>query len=168
MNALKATFRANFFTASALAAAITSIAACDIARPFEGPGFQGGEVTTKAPGPFVAATTFLVINDDDAAQAAFDGHMSKLTALLKTTPGLVGSSLGFRPGSKEYRTLTVWETEDDMLTFVTSNAHSDAMQDMGDKVASGETTSWRITRAQMPPTWDDAKARLEKSGTTAY
>lgn len=145
--------------------------ACDLAQPFQGPGFDGQEVTTEATGPFVAATTHLVLKaGDDAAAGVFDEQMKKLNAALETQPGFIGSSLSAKllssPG--EYRTLSVWEDEEAMLAWVVGEAHAEAMEAMTDHVETGRTVSWTLTRDEMPPTWQDAKARLDEDGHEAY
>ena len=149
-----------------LFALITS-SACELAQPFQGPGYDLSKgLTTKAEGPYTASSTLLALKDGDVAQKAFDDHMKILQETLKTQPGLIGYSLSTVIGSnKEYRTLAVWESEDDMLAYVTGEDHTAAMQDMVDKAESGKVTSWTITRAEMPPTWDDAKKHID--GTDA-
>jgi heme-degrading monooxygenase HmoA len=152
-----------------LSAALPLFAACgDIAQPFEGPGFKNGEVTTKAEGPFLAATTHLILEDGDEAQKAFDENMEAINAVLLDQPGLVGVSLAGKPFTREYRTLSVWETEEAMLAWVTSEAHATAMADVGDKMVLGRGTHWSIEKDQMPPAWDDAKQRLDGSEPGAY
>jgi hypothetical protein len=39
---------------------------------------------------------------------------------------------------------------------------------MADKAESGEVASWSIKKDELPPSWDDAKAHLEKDGQKAY
>ncbi len=153
--------------------ALTTLAAgCEIEQPFEGPGYDLSDgLTSDAPGPFVVATTRLVIDDGDGDQQAFDGPMAKLTEALKTQPGLVGKSLGFGIGVSGYRTLSVWESEEAVLGWVTSEVHSAAMSEMAERVKDGATLSWTMTRDELeaaPPSWADAKARLDADGRTAY
>jgi len=148
--------------------AITGASACEIAQPFDGPGMKDGKVTVDGD-DFVASTTFFQVKDDNASTTAFNDHMTKLQEALKTQDGLVGYSLAFTPGSNDdYRTLAVWQSEDAMLAWVTSDAHSEAMQDMADKAKGGAVASWNIKRAEIPPTWDDAKKHLDDDGKEAY
>lgn len=146
------------------------VSGCELAQPFEGPGFVLGEgLTTDAPGPFMASSTVLVVDDGEGDQAAFDGHMAKITEALKTQEGLVGKSLAI--GSSGYRTLSVWESEEAMFGWVTAEVHIDAMVDMADKTKGGQVVAWPMDRAELeagPPSWDDAKARLDDDGRSAY
>lgn len=146
------------------------LSGCELAQPFEGPGFSiSGEVLTDAPGPFIAATTLLTLNEGSEAQTAFDGFSAAMNEELPTAPGLVGKSLAQGPDG--YRTLSVWETEEDMLAWVVSEVHADAMSGMVDHTKGGATVSYTLTRDDLEagaPSWDDAKARLDEDGKEAY
>jgi heme-degrading monooxygenase HmoA len=149
---------------------LASSVGCELAQPFEGPGFSLGEgLTTEAPGPFLAATTHLTLKDGAGVQQRFDALMSTMSDALPETTGLVGVSLA--QGTEGYRTLTVWEDEAAMLGWVTSPAHTDAMAAAPDLIDEGKTTHWTMTRDELlagPPSWDDAKARLEAQDESAY
>ncbi len=157
----------------ALAVLSVGTSACMLEAPFEGPGFSLGEgLTTDAEGPFIAATTELILGDSPDAQAAFDEHMAVLSEDIKTAPGVIGSSLAFailQEGG--YRTLTVFETQEDLIAWVTSDAHTAAMAAFAeDGMADSRSavTSWFIEADEMPPTWEDARARLAKDGREVY
>ncbi len=156
-----------------LCVVVATVGACTLESPFEGPGYElGTGLTTTAEGPFVASTTDLVLTDREGAQAAFDEHMEVLYEAIKTAPGLVGFSLGLPILSGGgYSTLTVWETEEDMVRWVSSEAHVDAMVDFGENGFAEDTSavaSWSIAAEDMPPTWEQAKAELKKNGRTVY
>lgn len=163
--------RASLFVVAVLSS-LPLLSGCDFAAPFEGPGYVPGEgLTTDAPGPFVVSTTWLVVKDGDGNQQAFDGHMEKLGKALETQEGLVGKSLSLPLGVVGYRTLSVWESEEAVLDWVVSDVHSAAMSDMADRAADGAVTSWSMTRAELeeaPPSWDDARARLDEDGRSVY
>lgn len=157
------------FAALALVVAST---ACDIAPPFEGPGYANG-LTTEAEGPFTVSTTLLVLKEGDPdAQGLFDKNMEVLNKTLPDADGLVGSSLSFTLFGSGYRTLTVWESEEAVLGWVTSEAHGNAMSEMADHSdPSSSVASWTMTREELeaaPPSWDDAKARLDSDGREVY
>jgi hypothetical protein len=151
-------------------AIISNSMGCELAQPFEGPGFSLGEgLTTDAPGPFLAATTHLTLKGSPEAQQRFDSLMSTMSEDLPEWPGLVGASLA--TGPEGYRTLTVWEDEVAMLGWITSPGHVDAMAAAPDIIDRGRTTHWTMTREQLvdgPPSWDDAKARLDAEEEAAY
>lgn len=153
-----------------LALVLVVASGCEIQQPFAGPGFKDGKVTSAAAGPFIASTTILLVKDDSVSTDTFNKHMTILQEKLKTQPGLIGLSLAFTPlSNKDWRTLAVWESEDAMFAWVASDEHAAAMSDMADKAESGsQVASWEIKKEEVPPTWDDAKAHLEKDGQAAY
>jgi heme-degrading monooxygenase HmoA len=149
--------------------AFVALSGCEVARPFEGPGFKDGKVTSKHEGKFVASSTLVNIKDDSKSKEVFDKHMAVLSEKLEDQPGLVGVSLSFVVGSTDdYRTLAVWETEEDMLAWVTSEEHAAAMAEMVDYTEDGAVVSWEIEKDEIPPTWDEAKRRVDDDGRHAY
>lgn len=146
---------------------------CYLEQPFEGPGYSLSDgILTDAEGPFVASSTNLILADGDAPKQAFDKHMAVLSEKIKTQPGLIGVSLALPIGTEGYRTLTVWENEEAVLAWVTSDEHSAAMAEMADKAKEGSAvTSWSMERAELeagPPSWEDARKRVEDTGRTIY
>lgn len=163
------------FVVAVVVAAVgcSSLSACYLEQPFEGPGFDiGAGLTTDAAGPFVASTTSLHLMDGDAPKAAFDKHMAVLGEKIKTQSGLIGYSLALPIGTEGWRTLTVWESEDAMLEWVVSEEHGAAMDEMADKSKpESAVTSWVMERAELeagPPSWEDARARLADGGRSVY
>ena len=158
--------------APVVVAVVAATAGCDLAQPFEGPGYSLSEgLLSEAPGPFVVGTTWIVLSDDPEAQPTFDKHMSAMIDVVDDAKGLVGKSLSQPIGTEGYRTLTVWESEEDMLAWVVGETHAAAMSDMADLAKDGKTTSWTMTRDELaaaPPSWDEAKQRLDDDGVNAY
>lgn len=160
--------------ALAFATIVVGNTACELAQPLTGPGLtMGGELTTDAPGPFTVSTTLLILKEgDNDAQTAFDQHMEVMNTALETAPGLVALSLSTTIGGSTSRTLSIWESDEAMLNWVTSEAHGDAMVALADHAdPKSAVTSWQLTRAELEaaaPTWDDAKARLDADGREVY
>lgn len=153
--------------------ALVTASGCYLEQPFEGPGFTLADgITTDAEGPFVGSTTMLILKPGDEPKATFDKHMAVLSEKIKTQPGLIGVSLALPIGTDGYRTLTVWESEEAMLEWVVSDEHTAAMAEMADKSAEGSAvTSWSMERDELeagPPSWEDARKRLEDTGRTVY
>jgi heme-degrading monooxygenase HmoA len=141
---------------------------CEIAQPFQGPKWDMNKgITDKSlKGPFIAATTDIIVKSDSAAQDLFNKDFNAVQDELKTSPGLIGYSLDFIVGGDDYRTLTVWEDEQSMVNFVASKAHATAMGNATKIGQHGEVTSWNVALKDMPPTFDDAKKELAKQGTS--
>lgn len=148
--------------------ALAAGSACEIAQPFQGPKWDMSKgLTDKSlKGPFIAATTDIIVKNDSAAQDLFNNDFNAVQTELKTSPGLIGYSLDEVIGGDDYRTLTVWEDEQSMVNFVTGKAHAQAMSDVGKIGQHGEVTSWNVDLKDMPPTFDQAKKELAKQGTS--
>ncbi|MEQ1504741.1 MAG: hypothetical protein ABMB14_21060 [Myxococcota bacterium] len=72
--------------------------------------------------------------------------------------GLVGWSLGANLFGRAYRTLTVWESEEEMGALVISDPHLRAMAQVGtiaDPDRTIRTGYWDIDGADVPPDWSD-------------
>ena len=57
-------------------------------------------------------------------------------------------------------TLTCWHSRRDMLNFMRSRPHIDAIRAFGD-IATGRTYGWE---AEAAPNWDDALAQWREKG----
>jgi heme-degrading monooxygenase HmoA len=148
------------------------VTGCELAQPFEGPGYSSSDgLTSDAEGPFTVSTTKLILKDGDSeAQGIFDAHTDVMTEALKTAPGLVGLSSSGTIGGATYRTLSVWESEEDMLGWVTSAAHGEAMSAMADHSdPKSSVTSWTMTRSELTaaPPLGDVNYKLPPTTTTS-
>jgi heme-degrading monooxygenase HmoA len=145
-------------------------AGCELAQPFEGPAFEGGgRLKADVPdGTYIVSSTVISIKDDEASQKRFQELADQLFAAIGTQPGLLGWSRSLIIGGNEYRTLTIWQDEEAMLGWVTSDLHSQAMAEGPDFSSGGAVVSWAATKAELPPTFDEAKRRLEAEGREVY
>lgn len=152
-----------------LAIAALSLGACEISAPFAGPGFQNGEVTVDAEGPYFIAATHLILPADDAeSDTIFNERMDAISAVIDDQPGLIGYSFRTKIGGVDRYTVTVWESEEDAVAWVNHDVHVDAMSAMAGRAAGGLTTHWTIEAADLPPEWDAIKARLGTDGRDVY
>lgn len=159
------------FTHRSIAPVLSFIAlsACGMEEPFEGPGFEDGELTTRAEGPFSVVAITLDVEDHNEANAAFNEHMADMRDAIADQPGLIGSSMSlvFMSNDK-YRSLSVWETEEDMLAWLESDARIGALRGLEPHLESGREVTYTIERAEMPPLWDEAERHLDERGQDAY
>ncbi|MEQ1501524.1 MAG: antibiotic biosynthesis monooxygenase [Myxococcota bacterium] len=132
------------------------VAGCAIAQPFEGPGYADGVLTSDAEGPFVAAATHT--RAKIGAGNAFDAQLDAILDQLDAQPGLVGLSLRGEILGRDKWTLTVWETEEDLAGFVTSDAHLEAMGQADALVDAVYSATWSTT--EVPPSWDEVLDEL--------
>jgi heme-degrading monooxygenase HmoA len=135
-------------------------------QPFAGPGWSDQDgLLLEHEGPLVLATTYLARASGGEARRAFRDVMDGVSAELDSEPeGLVGTALGGRVLGREYRTVTVWTSEEAMYEFVTSEAHLRAMEQVGvisDPERTFQTGYWEIEADALPPVWDEVIAELE-------
>lgn len=157
------------FAPAALALCLAPLAAgCEIAEPFEGPGYVLGDglVDPKPDGTYVVAATHLVVDPD--ARAEFEAQVGRVLDVLEASDGYVGRSLRRQTVGDEYWTLTVWESEDAMYAFVGSDVHVEAMSRAAEFGRAGEVVRWEAPAARIPPSWDEVLERLQTDGRSAY
>ncbi len=119
----------------------------------------------------VIATTYLVIQENSDSQDLFASHMEKVNASIAELPdGLIGHGLGQKLFSNEVRTLSVWESEEKLYTWLFNGAHMDAVNDASDigEASVSKVVHWEAVAHEFPITWDVAVDRIESEGRRAY
>ena len=66
------------------------------------------------------------------------------------------NNLGFR----FFLTLTAWDSEEDMLTFIKTGAHAEAMRRSGEIARSVQSTHFEANEV---PDWEEARKKLDNS-----
>ena len=79
---------------------------------------------------------------------------------LRTAQGLIGYTLWAKPLSKRYWTLSVWESEEALHSFMVDSPHVEVMKDLGPRMEPTKFVQWQARGLTEPPTWDEALARL--------
>lgn len=143
-------------------------------RPFQGPAYDTAEGLLVEPEDgttYVVAATYLPVSRD--GREVFGEHMEALNEELEAEPeGLIGYSLGEKLVGREYRTVTVWESEEAMYGFVLGEAHAAAMVDAStirDPDTEALVVRWEITPDELPLDWADVMDRTDLDGrSVAY
>lgn len=126
-----------------------------------GPGFDPETGLTGEPQEaYLVATTQIYLRADK-----LDEFGSLAGAVLETLGGSEGM-LAFGIGSSQTcglaRTLSIWSSEEAMLSFVMSDAHASAMVQAPEISFTGRTTHWEATADELLELdWDVARAKLE-------
>ena len=140
-----------------------TVLACSIARPFEGPGIEGGQVITEADGPFLVAATHA--KPASGQGKAFDEHVREIQDELQAMTeedGLVGFSLRASLVSHDRWTMTVWTSEEAMDAFVLGDAHMSALVEAPTLLEVGAFAHWEESDPdELPPSWDRALDELD-------
>ncbi len=93
----------------------------------------------------------------------FMKYVNEVIKQLKQTEGIIGYSLKAHPFSKNYWTVSVWESDEAISKYIQTLPHSAVMKKM--RGAMGKTTfeSWDVYKNQIPIQWSDALGHLTKS-----
>jgi hypothetical protein len=81
---------------------------------------------------------------------------------LLASSGAVGFSLRAKVLSRQFWTLSVWESDRALMEFVTNVPHEKIMKALVPHMGATGFTRWKIPGSGIPPRWDDAMRRSEK------
>lgn len=126
-----------------------------------GPGAdENGELIDDGKSDYVVSVTYLALSLD--ADLEFFGQLNAgNAAALYSNPGMVASQLGGSAQCGSARTFTVWESEEAMMEFVSSDAHLQSVSAFPSLSRGGSTLSVWPDRATVSEiTWDVALERL--------
>jgi quinol monooxygenase YgiN len=87
-------------------------------------------------------------------------YTAQITRQLAATKGVLGYSLLARPLSKRFWTLSAWESEDALQTFVHQSPHGRVMNALAPHMQQTQFLRWSVKGAQLPLSWDDALRRF--------
>lgn len=79
---------------------------------------------------------------------------------LDRSEGLIGYAFRANFYRQQLWTLSVWTDPEALRDFLGDVAHEQASEDLSSYVERAETRQWRILGREVPPSWDDALARL--------
>jgi quinol monooxygenase YgiN len=85
--------------------------------------------------------------------------MTRVRRQLRTSPGLIGYSLAAQLGAKQFWTLSVWEDEAALRTFVAAPPHLPVMTTMSPYLGKTRFVRWNVKGTELPLQWDDALKR---------
>jgi hypothetical protein len=81
---------------------------------------------------------------------------------LLANSGAVGFSLRAKVLSRQFWTLSVWESDRALMEFVAHVPHGKIMKALAPHIGATAFTRWKIPGSQIPPRWDEAMRRSEK------
>lgn len=84
---------------------------------------------------------------------------SRITRQLERSPGVIGYSLNARPFTGRFWTLSAWEDEAALQTFVAAPPHADAMRALIPHMGQTRFVRWTALGADLPVCWNDALRR---------
>lgn len=90
-------------------------------------------------------------------------YIIRIYLQLRKTPGLIGFSMRANPFTKNYRTMSLWESEQAMGTYIHTAPHIDVMRNMRGKMGQTAFVSWKVEATGQALSWDDALKRKTQS-----
>ncbi len=131
-----------------------------------GPGAdESGELIDDGQTEYVVSVTYLALSTD--ADLAFFSELNVANSIaLQSNPGMVALQLGGSAQCGSARTFTVWESEEAMMEFVTSEAHMQSVGAFPSFSRGGSTLSvWPETVRASEIDWETALQYLGESET---
>jgi len=125
--------------------------------PLAGPGIDPKTGAVVA-GDYFVATTYLALKPGQL-ESLFE-LSGPVIATLMTSQGLVAVGTAQSESCLAVRTLTVWQSAEDMVAFVTSTAHATAMAETS-TLSRGTTNTISWAGDETTVSWQEAAVRLE-------
>ncbi len=88
-------------------------------------------------------------------------HSYKVEKQLIETQGLIGYSMGSKPWSKQFWTVSVWEDEAALMAFAFSGAHKDIMARLYTDMGATKFARWKVLGTDVPLTWEVALEKVD-------
>src|SRR6266567_1625196 len=107
---------------------------------------------------YVALLSFLPLKSFWGLPAFVRGTVGVMKQLA-AAQGLIGYSLLARPMGKNFWTLSVWENEAALKTFVRNPPHVRIMASLTPQMREPKFVRWKVKGSELPLLWDDALRR---------
>jgi hypothetical protein len=89
----------------------------------------------------------------------FFRYSSQINGQFRATAGAIGYAMRAKVFTKEFWTLSVWESDRALMDFVAKVPHSDAMTKISPYMGPTKITRWKAKGSELPPRWDAAMKR---------
>jgi heme-degrading monooxygenase HmoA len=90
----------------------------------------------------------------------FMAHSLKIRRQLAGANGLVGYALNARLTRKEFWTVSVWESKDDLERFAAANPHATIIKTKTERMGESRFVFWACQGGDVPITWDTVAEHL--------
>ena len=102
-----------------------------------------------------------------SATFRFARRVAEVRQQLARSNGLVGYSMLGRPWARQYWTLSVWDDETALQTFVAEHPHFDIMSAIAPDMGTTRFVRWYVRGSALPPSWPEALQRIEDAGSSS-
>jgi hypothetical protein len=83
----------------------------------------------------------------------------RINRQLRATPGAIGYAMRAKVFSRQFWTLSVWESDRALMDFVAKVPHGEVMNELAPHMGAASFTRWKLLGSGVPPRWDDAVRR---------
>lgn len=139
-------------------AAALLLGGCTISTPHEDFSRQ-----SSADRVVVSITHAMLVDDRELRQRFWD-QVERVEASLQDRPGLLGFSKRVEILGDDAWTMTVWQDNESLQAFLTSDPHRSAMRDGMIGLRGARFARVELDRQDIPLSWDRALAYLETDG----
>ena len=87
-------------------------------------------------------------------------YTAQVVKQLASAAGVLGYSVLARPLSKRFWTLSAWENESALRTFINYPPHVRIMTALTPHMGDTKFVRWTVKGSELPLSWDDALSRL--------
>jgi hypothetical protein len=98
-----------------------------------------------------------------SATVRFGRRATQVRRQLASASGLIGYSLKAKPVARMYWTLSAWNDEEALQTFVEQSPHLEVMSALVPDMGPTRFVRWSVTGSQLPPSWPEALERLDNA-----
>jgi quinol monooxygenase YgiN len=112
-------------------------------------------------GEFVALLSYLPLKSYWRVLPFFL-YTAQVVKQLASAEGLLGYSVLARPFSKRFWTLSAWNSEAALRTFVNHPPHVRIMTALTPYMDKTDFVRWMVKGSELPLQWDDALRRFER------
>jgi hypothetical protein len=78
---------------------------------------------------------------------------------LLVSPGAIGYRLRAKIWSRQFWTLSVWESDGALMDFVAKVPHREVMKELAPLMGATSFSRWKLLGSGVPPRWDEAVRR---------
>lgn len=114
---------------------------------------------------YVALLSYLPLTTFRAIPRFFR-YSFQIQKQLRDTPGVIGYSFRAKLVSRNFWTLSVWESQKSLMDFVAKIPHGEAMKAMIPHMGPSKFTQWKVKALDLPLNWEEAIHRSTHEGQT--
>jgi heme-degrading monooxygenase HmoA len=118
--------------------------------------------------PVVVGITHVILGDDAEKNDIFWEYTNLVVDNLGENTGYLGHRLRKRLFANDAWTMTVWETEENLDDFVSSETHRSAIQKGLPAVAEARFVRFTVEASRVPVAWDEVEQIMAEKGRDMY